>query len=1080
MSKSLRFCTLLLVTLSAGLKTTPVGGANGGWVFETVHQLQTQAGCRALVRLAGLAFDLQNRPVVGWTESNACGSQSAVRWSRRQNGAWAQNTMTQPGFGGIRATEPDLALSPAGVPFYALGYPSLYIYGGAWVGAHIVDLEAQPTGPGDNVRAIDSYQSCLAAYPAFAISFRPGSATPELLVGTRCQYTGWLARNGETVHGAPPFLAAAGTDGEYHSIDYATTAGGSHVTYYAERGGANYGAFYSNAPGQEVGLAVPHRNRRAETSIAVGPDGRIHVAIGGVPLCGNSFEGGLLYATSLDGVTWSKAFVDTVSGRNPSIEVDANGQPHIAYWRFAGEVRLASPGVATWSSTPVYTAATNVGITNVRLAHDSSNLPHILFFNPDIQELQIASGAAPALPPALVNPDDQTSISGTSVSLQIQTSGPDDGPFTYSACNLPPGLSIDESSGIIGGTITATTGSEYSVTVTASGPTGSSAATFVWRIRSNAGPLLTNPGDQANADGDDVSLQLSASDPDGDSLTYEVSGLPPELAVNPSTGAISGKLPFSVGGSYDVTASVSDGTASDSVTFRWVVTNTNGAPTATPSSAGTNEDTPVTLSLAGTDPDGDHLTFHLVDEPAHGTVSLSGNAATYTPAANYHGPDQFSFLVNDGSDESDVAVVGLTVTAVNDAPVVGADRAMTPEDVAVTFDVRGNDTDVDGDTLSVAAVTQGSKGSVVRNADGTLTYSPSPNASGPDSFSYTVEDGLTGAASGQVDILITPIDDPPLAADGSAATPEDTAVQITLAGSDVDTADLIFALSTGPSLGTVGAVTANQLVYTPASNFSGADTFSFTVSDGNTTAFGVVRITVTPVNDPPALAPLGSKSVAASQTLAFALSATDPDGTGLVFTATGLPDGAALDPLTGAFGWTPGSAQVGTHTLTFRVADQGGLSDSETIDISVLGSNQAPVCTGVSPSVAEIWPPNHRQQIVVAILGVTDPDQDVVTIAITRILQDEPTDTMGDGSTAIDGGIIGTSRAWVRAERAGTPRVPGNGRVYEIFFVATDPDGANCASSVTVGVPHDRGKKGPAVDDGIRYDSTVPRGPRVY
>jgi hypothetical protein len=110
----------------------------------------------------------------------------------------------------------------------------------------------------------------------------------------------------------------------------------------------------------------------------------------------------------------------------------------------------------------------------------------------------------------------------------------------------------------------------------------------------------------------------------------------------------------------------------------------------------------------------------------------------------------------------------------------------------------------------------------------------------------------------------------------------------------------------------------------------------------------------------------------------------------------------------------------------------------------------------------------------VNVLGVTDPNGDPVTIKITRILQDEPTNTTGDGNTAIDGGGIGTSTAQVRHERSGNL----NGRVYEIQFTGTDSHGATCTGSVGVTVPHDQGVKGAAIDDGIRYDSVT--GVRVY
>jgi hypothetical protein len=189
-----------------------------------------------------------------------------------------------------------------------------------------------------------------------------------------------------------------------------------------------------------------------------------------------------------------------------------------------------------------------------------------------------------------------------------------------------------------------------------------------------------------------------------------------------------------------------------------------------------------------------------------------------------------------------------------------------------------------------------------------------------------------------------------------------------------------------------------------------------------------------------------------------------------------------LNAATGEFHWTPDFTQAGNYSVTFSATDPSGGSDSKTATIQVVdvgqNLNHDPDCSRVVPSLSEIWPPNHKQAVMIEILGVTDSDSDPVTITITRILQDEPTNTLGDGDTWVDGGGVGTSRAWVRAERSGTPRVPGNGRVYEIFFTASDGRGGTCSNSVKVGVPHDQDHR-PAVDDGVRYDSTVPGGPRV-
>ena len=128
-------------------------------------------------------------------------------------------------------------------------------------------------------------------------------------------------------------------------------------------------------------------------------------------------------------------------------------------------------------------------------------------------------------------------------------------------------------------------------------------------------------------------------------------------------------------------------------------------------------------------------------------------------------------------------------------------------------------------------------------------------------------------------------------------------------------------------------------------------------------------------------------------------------------------------------------------------------------------ANQPPNCGGAFPSVDTIWPPNH-DMVKVTIQGVTDPDGDPVTITIDQIKQDEPTDGTGDGHTCPDGAGIGTSTAQVRAERS----AQGNGRVYTIFFTASDGAGGSCQGSVTVCAPKSR--IGSCTNGRANFDST--------
>lgn len=134
--------------------------------------------------------------------------------------------------------------------------------------------------------------------------------------------------------------------------------------------------------------------------------------------------------------------------------------------------------------------------------------------------------------------------------------------------------------------------------------------------------------------------------------------------------------------------------------------------------------------------------------------------------------------------------------------------------------------------------------------------------------------------------------------------------------------------------------------------------------------------------------------------------------------------------------------------------------------VAIERTNQPPDCSQVHADPSVLWPPNHKL-VPIQILGVTDPEGDPISITVTGITQDEPTNGLGDGDSGPDGFGVGTGQPQVRAERAGT----GNGRVYVISFRAEDGQGGSCTGLVKVSVPHDKGK-GEAVDDGQSYDST--------
>lgn len=193
-----------------------------------------------------------------------------------------------------------------------------------------------------------------------------------------------------------------------------------------------------------------------------------------------------------------------------------------------------------------------------------------------------------------------------------------------------------------------------------------------------------------------------------------------------------------------------------------IISTINHPPTAEANSITTNEDTPVSVVLAGNDRNGDVLTYSVIDRPAHGRLNGAAPVLLYKPDENFTGPDSFTFKVNDGKADSDPATISIMVTPVNDLPKANDDGATIQEDAPiVTIEVLGNDTDVDGDRLIVVNASQGRDGSVTINTDGTLTYAPGKNFCGTDTFSYTASDGKGGTDTATVTVTVKAVNDAP-------------------------------------------------------------------------------------------------------------------------------------------------------------------------------------------------------------------------------------------------------------------------------------------------------------------------------
>src|SRR5207244_345586 len=247
-----------------------------------------------------------------------------------------------------------------------------------------------------------------------------------------------------------------------------------------------------------------------------------------------------------------------------------------------------------------------------------------------------------------------------------------------------------------------------------------------------------------------------------------------------------------------------DGTVdSAAATVSLTVVHVNQAPVAAAQTVTTAEDTAKAVVLTASDADGDPLTYSVVAGPTHGALSGTAPNLTYTPAANYNGPDSFTFKANDGTVDSSAATVSITVTAVNDPPVAANDSYAATEDTVLTIAAPGvlaNDSDVDGHPLTSRAVTAPTHGALSGVAPN-LTYTPAAGYFGPDSFTFKANDGTVDSAAATVSLTVVHVNHAPVAAAQTVTTAEDTAKAVVLTATDADGDPLTYSVVAGPTHG---------------------------------------------------------------------------------------------------------------------------------------------------------------------------------------------------------------------------------------------------------------------------------------
>ena len=362
-------------------------------------------------------------------------------------------------------------------------------------------------------------------------------------------------------------------------------------------------------------------------------------------------------------------------------------------------------------------------------------------------------------------------------------------------------------------------------------------------VTANTAPDAVDDAVSTNEDAAvDIAVRGNDTDAEDDALTVQsvTQGANGTVSISPD-GTVRYVPNADYSGADSFTYTVTDGNGgTDTATVDVTVTPVNDAPVADDDVVSTDQGVAVDVDVLANDTDveGEPRTVVSVTQGANGTVSINPDGTVkYTPNAGFRGSDSFTYDISDGSGGTATGTVTVGVGA-NADPLAVDDAYAMDEDGVLSVAAPGvsdNDSDVDGDPLTISLATGVSHGELTLNADGSFTYTPSADFFGTDSFTYTLSDGLGGSDTATVEIAVNAQNDAPVANDDSSATTAGAQVQIDVLANDTDVeGQTRSVLSTEQgSNGSVAIDAGGTVTYTPNAGFSGVDSFVYTLSDGN-------------------------------------------------------------------------------------------------------------------------------------------------------------------------------------------------------------------------------------------------------
>ena len=423
---------------------------------------------------------------------------------------------------------------------------------------------------------------------------------------------------------------------------------------------------------------------------------------------------------------------------------------------------------------------------------------------------------------------------------------------------------------------------------------------------------------------------------------------------------------------------IDNGKLTDSQTFILVVNNINDTPIANNLELTLNEDSQVMITPSGYDPELDSLHFSALTQPQHGQLDTLAEPWIYIPNSNFYGTDSFTYIAEDHSSQSEVATVSINVSAINDRPFAQNDFATMAENTSISLNVLANDSDIDGNIVTLNLISHPASGELILNPDNSLFYTPAFGFDGNISFSYQAIDEL-GASSELtlVNIAVTNTNTAPsingapalsiLSGGGYLFMPD---------AEDIDGDSLSFAIMNKPDWASFNNATGALTGQPDNSQVNQYNDIQISVSDptGAQASLPAFTIDVLSIDETP-IANGQQLTVAEDTSITLNLTGIDPNGNNLSYLIVEQPLHGMLAGAIPALTYIPDDNYTGQDNIRFSVTNGEHVSQVETITITVTPINDAPLANADTTEVIE-----GQSVIINPLINDTDIDGDALSL----------------------------------------------------------------------------------------------------